>query len=117
MNLETPRSYASLDYTPAVRSLMADYMIARLWSGGAAIGLEIHRSGGQLRKPSAALAVRATAEELLARRWIIPAPRVDRDVHRRARPSRRCFRCILVRESAQAVHARPAPKSGAYNQP
>jgi MATE family multidrug resistance protein len=29
-----------LDFEPAVRSLMSDYLVVRLWSGGAAIGLE-----------------------------------------------------------------------------
>jgi MATE family multidrug resistance protein len=38
--LVAPRAIGALDYTPEVRALMAQYVVMRIWSGGAAIGLE-----------------------------------------------------------------------------
>jgi len=38
--LVTPSAINALDYTPSVRALMEQYVLMRIWSGGAAIGLE-----------------------------------------------------------------------------
>jgi MATE family multidrug resistance protein len=38
--LVAPRAIGALDYTPQVRALMEQYVMMRIWSGGAAIGLE-----------------------------------------------------------------------------
>ncbi|UQA63019.1 MATE family efflux transporter [Polyangium aurulentum] len=38
--LAAPYFFAQLEFTPAVRTLLVQYSVVRLWSGGAAIGLE-----------------------------------------------------------------------------